>query len=582
MTKAQTPTFSPAERIRQLTETRNKILSGPTENAMAAILDHSQPAALVHSFPEEDLHFLIHDIGLDDTLPLIALASNRQWEYFLDMETWHRDQLNFGKTTIWLQRLLQADPDRLVRWCFDEKLEYLEFYLFKNIELRVRESDQSPSDFGDDFFTDDDTFYIRLVDYPVTTPDEKAVKSHRDEMMLKLLQHLSRFDHPRYQGLLMEAIHVLPGEAEEELFRMRNVRLGEKGFLPFDEAIGVYQPLQPDDLAVKGKKAIHPPSRGDGHYPVPQFTSAFFDQDNIFVRALKGVMELHVLQQLQTELAGLCNQVISADQVIIQGRNQLHTVVSKVSSYLSIGIERLTLENTGNQEIAPSKLLHTYLLADLFRIGFGEALQLKWKTSRWHKKSWCLTKQLDLTFWGEAWLGLLGGLLIESPRFYDPSGAPSKYRNFQTLEEIDSTGRTLTQVMALDQMLGAMDLPLESKRGSRLLTYKNLLLTQWVRSSLNLPAADEETGAIAIPVSLFRKFFGELWTETEDRCLISDEKKADFLSWVAESTGEATEPLSKKLGFVFEALFDEIESELAPVKVGNLDPRYIHLFLLKP
>jgi hypothetical protein len=196
VTQPQTSSLNQSDRIRQLADTRQRILSGPAEEVMNAILSHPQPAALVHSFPEEDLHFLIHDIGPGDALPLIALASNRQWEYLLDMETWNRDQPNYHQATKWLQMLLQADPNRLVKWCFDEKLVFLEMYLFRNIELRIREPDQAPSDFGDGFFTDDDTFYVRFVDYPVASPKEEAVKTARNEMLSQLLRRLSIFDHP--------------------------------------------------------------------------------------------------------------------------------------------------------------------------------------------------------------------------------------------------------------------------------------------------------------------------------------------------------------------------------------------------
>jgi hypothetical protein len=177
VTQHQTPILNHSDRVRQLAESRRRILAGPSDKSMTAILEHPQPAALVHSFPEEDLHFLIHDIGLEQSLPIVALASNRQWEYLLDMEVWNKDQLDFQKAATWLQLLLAADPDRLVKWCFDEKLEFLEMYLFRNIELRVREADQFPSDFGDGFFTDDDTFYVRFVDYPVVTPEEETVKT---------------------------------------------------------------------------------------------------------------------------------------------------------------------------------------------------------------------------------------------------------------------------------------------------------------------------------------------------------------------------------------------------------------------
>ena len=581
MTQPQIPVLTHSDRIRQLTETRQRVLSMPAEQAMATILDHPQPAALVHSFPEEDLHFLIHDIGPDNALPLIALASNRQWEFLLDMETWNKDQVNYQLATAWLHLLLRADPDRLVKWCFDEKLEFLELVLFRNIELRVRESDQDASDFGDGFFTDDDTYYVQFVDYPVATPQEETAKARRDEMLSQLLRHLSIFDHPRYQGLLMEAMSVIPTETEEELFRLRNVRLGEKGFLPFHEAIGVYQPLRPGDLAARGKKAIRPQSPDDPRFPVPQFAASFLDGDNLFVRALKGVSESHVIQQLQTELAGLCNQVISADKEIIRGRGQLKALVSKVSGYLSIGLVLMTESTVGNREPEASALLQRHLLADIFRTGFASALQLKWQATRWRKDSWCQSQQVDLTFWDEAWLGLLGGLLIDRPQFYDPSKAGSNYRDFQTREEIEATGRGLGQVMALDRLFKRMDVPMAPVAGIRFLNYKNLLLTLWARASLKAPPIDAETPSVTISFAAFKEFYKALWTNHKGHRIIGDGKKADFLQWAADAAGLSPADLSDRLGTVFEALFHEIERELAPVKAGNLDPRHVHLFLLK-
>jgi hypothetical protein len=582
VTQQQTPTLGHSDRLRQLADTRRGILSGPAHQAKAAILDHPQPAALVHSFPEADLHFLIHDIGAQEALPIIALASNRQWEYLLDMEVWNKDQLDYQQTATWIQLLLKADPERLVRWCFDEKLEFLEMVLFRNIELRVREADQVPSDFGDGFFTDDDTFYIRFVDYPVVTKEEETIKRRRDEMLTQLLHKLSVYDHPRYQGLLMEAVSVIPGETEEELFRMRNVRLGEKGFLPFYEAVGVYQPLRPGDLDARGRKKIHPPAPAGSRFPVPQFAAIFLEGDNLFVRALKGVRESHAIEQLQMELASLCNQVISADQTVIRSRGQLKSVISKVSGYLSIGLEVMTEKTAGIREIEASALLRHHLLADIFRTGFACALQLKWRARRWRKESWCQANQVDLSFWDEAWLGMLGGLLLDAPKFYDPSNPGSNYRDFQTREEIETTGQNLDQVMALDGLFKRMDVPMAADTGIRFFTYKNLLLTLWARASLKAPPIDPGAETFAVSLSAFRDFYTELWTDQKGLRIIGDEKKADFLQWAAQASDQPSADLSDRLGSVFEALFDEIQRELASVRTGNLDPRHVHIFMLKP
>ena len=75
MTDSNSQVEKHVQRIRQLAEQRQRVLSMPAEKALAAILEHPQPAALVHSFPEEDLFFLIQDIGTDYALPLITLTS---------------------------------------------------------------------------------------------------------------------------------------------------------------------------------------------------------------------------------------------------------------------------------------------------------------------------------------------------------------------------------------------------------------------------------------------------------------------------------------------------------------------------
>ena len=90
-------------RLRELSERRNLVLYLPPEKARDAILESPQPAALVHAIQEEDFYFLIHDIGLDDALELIGLASARQWDFLLDMSVWEKDRISLSAWTRWLQ-----------------------------------------------------------------------------------------------------------------------------------------------------------------------------------------------------------------------------------------------------------------------------------------------------------------------------------------------------------------------------------------------------------------------------------------------------------------------------------------------
>ena len=122
---------------------------------------------------------------------------------------------------------------------------------------------------------------------------------------------------------------MIPAETEEEAYRLRNVRLAEKGFLPFEEAIGVYQPLKPDALKRRSRKHLAQPSAEEIPLPVPLSQLKALSGENLFAEALKRIQSDSILHQLQAEFAGLCNRIIVADQKKIESREALKAVVSK-------------------------------------------------------------------------------------------------------------------------------------------------------------------------------------------------------------------------------------------------------------
>ena len=147
------------ERVQHLQEKRRQIMELPPDKALDQILKDRQPAALVHSFPEQDFYLMVNEIGPQDSLPLLSLATNKQWEHIVDLETWQNDHIDLNSVTRWMNLLMEADAQRFISWILKDQLEFIEFYLFKNLEVRIREHDQDPTEFGNDFFTLDDVYY---------------------------------------------------------------------------------------------------------------------------------------------------------------------------------------------------------------------------------------------------------------------------------------------------------------------------------------------------------------------------------------------------------------------------------------
>jgi hypothetical protein len=226
-------------------------------------------------------------------------------------------------------------------------------------------------------------------------------------------------------------------------------------------------------------------------------------------------------------------------------------------------------------------LITRYALQDIFRVGFGRALKLKWRAEKWISKCWFAQNDLRLTFWGEQWMGIVGGLLVKKPVFYDSYKTGVVYREFVTLEDITKTEMIFNQVVAVDDLLSLMDIKLKSPAKYGFLTYKNLLLTLWARQYRRLKGAKLKPLTVKQFLPFFEKLLpGRADSGSEAAGKIPVEMKTAFLNWLSAETGLKDYEITDRLGHTFEDLFNEIESEYGQVATEEIDPRFVHLFLL--
>ncbi|MCD6586167.1 MAG: hypothetical protein J7K96_10435 [Desulfobacteraceae bacterium] len=562
------------KRLEKLATERKHVLSLDGMQALDAILDHPQPNALIHSFAEEDLHFLIHHIGPEDALDIIAMASDRQWEFILDIETWEKDRINLNAVTEWLGLMLKAAPERFIHWIATEQTSLLEYLLFHSIEMIVREHDQDPSDFEDGFITYDDVFYFRIPETKYAEDADTDFKEQHQELLNRMIDHLAKIDHVFYQKTLLRAANVISAESEEEAFRLRNFRLAEKGFVPFHEAVGVFQPISVDHLK-KRKKIVARLPEPESFVPVPVNQASMMDEDSLFSQALCKITDFNILQQLQTEFAGVCNQLIATEPNPVRTRDELKTIVKKACGFISISLENLLAKKDTAADVMTDEYIMTYPLIDLFRNGYGEIANLRQEAKTWQKNSWCAKSNLPLSFWGERFVGVIGGLLINRPKFYDIQQTGNLYREFETMADAEMTGNTLRQAMTYDNLLSAMAIRTDNFSKNRFITCENLLMTLWARHCLELSPEMSP-----IPVSVFRPFFTDLWESGKKPPAIKDSKKTEFLQWLASESGLLENKISHDLGNALELLFNDIAKDYGTIQLDDLDPRFVTIFLL--
>jgi hypothetical protein len=415
-------------------ELRETILASEPEKALDLITDSPSPATLVQSFPDQDLNFLMHKIGVHDFLPVLAMASSAQWEYILDVEVWDDDRMDLHLMTRVIDLLYKADPKRLLRWGIMKKPEFIEFFLFHHMQVVVREHDEPPPEDFDDYITLDDKFYFRFPGrtapsdqedetdagelLPGDTPDEASPHDEAADLIESMLKTLAEMDLSVFHGLMLETTALLPVEAEEEEFRLRNIRLAEKGFLPPHEAIGIYQPVTaPRKRPGHRDQEFHP----DRPMP-PQFFTQFIQGKLFFVQALQQVQQRRsaedkaagpAVADIHNELAALINKIISADRVKIRRTKDIQEVIKKAGAYLSLGLEVLMADNSHPESGAD--IIDTYFIEDIFRAGSREGIRLKTQASTWYDTSFLKKNNLPLSFLGESYLGVLGGFSSTGP-----------------------------------------------------------------------------------------------------------------------------------------------------------------------
>ena len=542
----------------------NDLNALPGNKILDRILEQENPRKMVQSLSSGDFFWLVKGIGEEDCLPLLELASVDQWQYLLDLEIWRKDRLDVTYTWVWMKRLQQADSRRLVRWLFGEGEALGSYHFFSSIEVVVTSKKDEVYDLPEGFFTLDGIFHIKIID------------SEYRETIETIIREMAEADFNRYQAFLSGLAGVLHAEMEEEIHRLRNVRLAEHGFLPSEEAVSVYALLEPEALGVEKKLALTDILLDDevrAIIPISPLHNA--GTKNRLMEAVLKTKDPLFLDRIRLEFAGLCNQIMSAEGLLVPEFDVLIRTCRKAASYLNLALERLC----GREVSKAEQILRGHSLVELFRVGFGLALKMKWEAERWLKESWFHGQGLDAGFWGEPWGGILAGMLERRPQLY--AGLKGEeYRDFEWLSELGECLKVLRRLMVLDGLMArvAESYPIdEGLMRSSEITFRPLLFNLWSRLLLGL-----EPSFSGLSVEQAKRFFERLREGTKRPPYQMDEFEEtfvkDFMSYAFDADPEAASILGDTLSLIWQEFSEEYEW----VSLRDLDSRYSKFISIMP
>jgi len=528
------------------------------------IVEMPDPRALVQGLAHGDFYWLVKKVGENDCLPILEHASEEQWQYLLDMELWSRDRLNLNQAAAWLSRLRMADPRRLAKWLLSEGQATAYYFFYRSVEVEIKK-DEDPNDFPDGFFTLDGTYYIRVKD-----------PEHRP-LIEELLRFLAGENLLAYQSLLVGLAGVLPAEAEEDLYRMRGVRLAEHGFLPFEEAVSIYSPLNPKILGT-GELSADPEVIRTEEVPgelVPFSSFSHLEKGHVLVSTVRGFSDPLLQDRIYLEFAGLCNQILSADGVIINDLDVLVKACRKAAGYVSLSLEKAC---SGDLHKA-AQILKKHSLVSLFRVGFGLVLQLKWDVARWMKGAWFTKHGLDLDFWGDEWGETIRGLLFEKPLFYCGAREDAEYREFRGLADFEKCREIVRNARALDYLFSRLSerIPVPEWKGEeRDVSFHPLLFNVWARDLLGSRFSFE-----GIPIARARELFSRLRAGEEGPPYRMPGFEDVFVKEMLRLGAVRDEDRRKQVTKVLSVLWHHFRAEYEQVALEDLDQRFSRYLTIK-
>ncbi len=365
--------MSLADQVRCVQSLRGK-------NQIDLLILSSQADQLVRLLPEEDIYFMIKEVGTEDALPVLAVLSEKQLQYLFDMEWWRGDKFMPKNAMDWLLWVEKASDRQLLNWLltedFDQKVMVLQSLIkvFKQDEM----TDQYEGVEGLEHFSLDGVFDIFLK-----VPDAAS--------LLKNLLKLLYVEDQKVFYALMEAViwyQVTP--TVEAAYRWQRSRVEEKGIVPYDEAVEVYSRLDVNSLkldAPSHEVFVDPESP---YAVAPVYPLADTDPSTFFGQCLAMMKNHERVNAICWELTYLSNKVMVADQREYGDLDSHHETMRKVLGYINIGLEL----GAGGDIAKGESLLNQTWMQSLFQVGYAGVMRLKWEGEKLIKESGLLLENL--------------------------------------------------------------------------------------------------------------------------------------------------------------------------------------------
>ncbi len=315
---------------------------------------------VTQSLPVEEVYNLIKEVGKEDSLLVLSMASPDQLQYIFDVEWWQGDKFQPKRALEWIVLLDQCQDPETLEWFlsedFDQKVVLFQalFKVYKQDEM----TDTYEGVEGLEHFTPDGVYDIFF-------------KVENSKEIRKLLLLLYEKDQKLLYSLLEAVIWFPVTITVEKAYQWRVSRTAERGIPEFQEAMGIYSRL--DSEALKLKLPLLQEFPVSRFRLSPRYPLAHLDETLFFTQCLAMLENENRFETLRWELVCLANKVIVADGLDLSSLDVRHRALRKTLGYINIGLE---LGAEGDPEKGAA-LLDKVWIQSFFQVGYQQLRQVR-------------------------------------------------------------------------------------------------------------------------------------------------------------------------------------------------------------
>ncbi|MBI4398900.1 MAG: hypothetical protein HY586_07215 [Candidatus Omnitrophica bacterium] len=415
-------------------EQKKIFFKSPYADRGELLLQSQDPVHLANSISSEEMYLMTRAMDPDMRSEVLKYANLRQLFFISDLDCWKRDRISRRGFLEWLRALGEADLEKMAEWLAHADYEMIVAGLGKYVQVLKPEWEYAADELLGDkpYFTLDGLYYIQT-----TEENFETVK-----LTFEMLYQTARAE---YINVLEGILSEMDYEMEEEAYRRRQIRLGERGFPDKESAIQIYRALSHEEFLRLPKKQIKTGAKEQGapapSYPVPASQERLFLDD-----VLLGLSEeaSEGIDSVQEELIWLTNKAIACAGMDLASEETLRDAVRHVRHFVNIGLET---ESRADIQAARA-LIQERWLEFIFRRGFTRLLDVRTDAQKIIAAHWDRSQEAFLEFLGEPYEGAVRGLLKPRPMYYaltEQTGqiGNEEFRDFKTQKEVEEIQKFL-------------------------------------------------------------------------------------------------------------------------------------------